>query len=181
MKDFGGLVGPRGEEARGRSRKAVIAVASVVCLAVAIAWLAQGRVDPQPETPPEQSLAEASANIEPSIDPRGETAQRYPGSPWERRNNMLQEVVTIVERGGDPYLLSGEVREYLRSIRPAVDSSCAEVLSLLGRDVVIWSGVVSYAGGLREALLRRFDTAVETWPEEHRNSMRGVKQLFVCK
>ncbi len=180
MKDFGGLI-RRGEESQVRSKKAVIAVLSVVSLAVAVAWLAQGRMDQEPEAPAAERLEEAAATIRPSLDPNGETARLYPGSPWERRNNMFQEIVEIVERGGDTYDLSEEVRDYVRGINAAVDESCAEVLSHLTRDAVSWSGVVSYAGGIREQLLRRFDEAVEPWPEEHRMSIRGVKPLFVCR
>jgi len=179
MRDFGGLV--RREQSHGRSRRAAAVVIAVVCLAVAIAWLAQGRIDQEPEAPAEERLEEAAAGIRPSLDPAGEISQRYPGSPWERRNNMLLEVVTIVERGGDTYELSEQVRDYLREVRTAIDESCAEVLSLLSREPVPWSGVVAHAGMLREELLRRFDRAVSAWPEEHRRSLRGVKTLFVCR
>jgi len=180
MKDFGGLV-RRHDESPGRSKMAVISVIFVICLAVAVAWLAQGRVDKTPDAPAEERLEEAAAAIRPSLDPGGETSQRYPGSPWERRNNMFQEIVDIAERGGDPYDLSEEIRDYLREISKAVDESCAEVLSSLTKDAVFWSGVVSYAGGIQEQLIRRFDKAIEPWPEEHRASIRGVKQLFFCR
>ncbi|MFH1529139.1 MAG: hypothetical protein ABIK09_00215 [Pseudomonadota bacterium] len=180
MKDFGGRV-HRDEDSPGRSKKAVIAVITVICLAVAIAWIAQGRVDREPEAPADERLVKAAAKIQPSLDPSGEISQRYPGSPWERRNNMLQEIVDIVEGGGDPYDLSEEVRNYVRGISKAVDASCAEVLSNLGRDAVIWSGVVSHAGEIQERLLRRFDQAVAPWPEENRTSLRGVKPLFACR
>ncbi len=165
----------------GRSRKAVIAVVAVVCLAVAIAWLAQGRVTTTPETPAEERIEEASAKIQPSIDPNGDTAQRYPGSPWERRNNILSEIVGIVEQAGDPYDLSEDVREYVRGLGSTLDDACAEVLSKLSRDPVNWAGVVSYAGTVREDLLHRFDAAIGPWPEAHRASLRGVKPLFVCR
>jgi len=180
MKDFGGLV-RRKDTSAGRSRKAVVAVAGVVCLAVVVAWLAQGRIDPEPEVPAEERLEEAAAGIRPSLDPEGATAERYPGSPWERRNNMLQEIVTIAEREGDTYEVSEKVRSYIRDISPAIDESCAELLSLLEKDSVPWSGVVAHAGMLREDLLRRFDHAVSAWAEDHRRSLRGVKALFVCR
>jgi hypothetical protein len=180
MRDFGGMV-RRDDESRGRSRKAVIAVVFVVSLAVAIAWLAQGRVTTAPEAPAEERIEEAAAKILPSIDPRGETAQRYPGSPWERRNNILLEIVEMVEQPGDPYDLSEEVRDYVRGLGSTLDDSCAEVLSKLSRDPVTWAGVVTYAGGIREDLLYRYDAAVSPWPESHSISLRGVKQLFVCR
>lgn len=180
MRDFGGLV-RRPDGPAARSRKAVIAVVGVVCLAVAIAWLAQGRVTTTPEAAVEERIEEAAAKIQPSLDPSGDFAQRYPGSPWERRNNILSEIVDIVERAGDPYDLSEEVREYLRGLGGTLDESCAEVLSNLGKDPAIWSGIVSHAGTLREELLRRFDAAIAPWPEEHRASLRGVKPMFVCR
>ncbi len=180
MRDFGGLV-RRPDGPAGRSRKAVIAVVAVVSLAVAIAWLAQGRVTTTPEAAVEERIEEAASKIQPSLDPLGDNTQRYLGSPWERRNNILSEVVDIVERPEDPYDLAEEVREYLRGLGGSLDDSCAELLSNLTRDPVNWSGVVSYAGGVRDGLIRRFDAAIAPWPEEHRTSLRGVKPMFVCR
>ena len=178
MKDFGGLI--RTEEgAPGRSPRAVAVVVSVVCLAVGIAWLAQSRLDVAPEPPAEEKIEKAG--IQASLDPRGETAERYSGSPWERRNNMLQEIVNMVEGGDDPYDAAEEVRDYARGVRPEVDRSCAELLTILTKNPEPWAGVVVAAGAQREALMARFDAAVAPWPEEYRRSLRGVKQLFVCK
>ena len=180
MKDFGGLI-RTGEGEPGRSPRAVAIVVSVICLAVGIAWLAQGRLDEAPEPPGEEKIETAERGIQASLDPRGETAERYPGSPWERRNNMLQEIVDLVEGGGDPYDTAEEVRDYARGIRSEVDRSCAELLTILSKTPEPWAGVVVAAGAQREALMARFDAAVAPWPEEYRRSLRGVKQLFICK
>lgn len=180
MKDFGGLV--RSEDGvEGRSRRPMLVVVGVVSLAVVVAWFAQRKVDIKPDIPVEERIEEAAAKIQPSLDPQGDTAERYPGSPWERRNNMIMEIVDIVERGGDTYTLSEEVREYARTIKDAVDESCAEVLVLLSKNPVEWSGVISHAGTMREGLLRRFDQAIAPWPNEHRKSLLGVKTLFECR
>ncbi len=180
MKDFGGLI--RTEDGiPGRSPRAVAMVVSVICLAVGIAWLAQSRLDEAPESPAEEKIEKAEQGIHASLDPKGETAQRYPGSPWERRNNMIEEIVNMVEGDADPYEASEEVRGYAREIRPEVDRCCAELLTILSKTPEAWAGVVVAAGAQREALMARFDAAVAPWPEEYRRSLRGVKQLFNCK
>lgn len=180
MRDFGGLVRPK-DGVEGRSRRPMLVVVAVVSLGVIVAWFAQRKVDIKPEIAIEERIEEASAKIQPSLDPNGTALDRYPGSPWERRNNMITEIVDIVERGGDTYALSEEAREYTRNIKPAVDESCAEVLVFISKNPVEWSGVISHAGAIREGLLRRFDLAIAPWPQEHRKSLLGIKPLFECR
>ncbi|MBM4370513.1 MAG: hypothetical protein FJ098_02615 [Deltaproteobacteria bacterium] len=159
----------------------VFMVLGVIVLAVVVAWLAQGRVGRgrDPAAPrPEQSAAQA---VQPSLDPKGDQLERYPGSPWERRNNLLQEVVVLAEKNAEPYGRALEVRDYLRDIGPALDESCAEILSLLDSGAAEWTAVIAHAGREREALLERWDQALLGWPEVHAITVKGIRAQFTCR
>jgi hypothetical protein len=183
MEDFGGR--KKHNESTGRGRNLLKSALILLILATLIAGIANlcSSSDTSSDSPDDvdKKTDKDAFKQTPSLDPDKLSSKLYPSSPWERRNNLLNEAVKILESPIPSYQKREQVLEFVLSVEPALTASCAELQGLIQTEPSRWAGVSIQGEKIRQLMVKRVDVAFEAFEKDDLGRLKGLKAMFLCK
>lgn len=178
VQDFGGPIRTEVEEpATGKSRGLAVAVV----IGVAAAALLGGHFfwkDSEEEVLP-TGLEELIKAAPATLDPDGKAQEFYQGSPWERADNLYEEMLNIIEVEGENRLPDG--RNFTQVSSSSLEALCAEQQKLLEYNPGKWGAVAAHHAPRRAELATRAQDILEAAPETDRRDLKALLDHFDCR